>query len=136
LIVAAVTMGAWHLPVLYRGALHHEAVHAAEHVSLLVTSTVFWWALGLGSDRPHGPAVPLLFVAALPGTALGAAMTLAVAPWYPEYPSLADQQLAGVVMWAFAGLAYVLAAAVVFGVWLASSERETPARPAGVSVPT
>jgi cytochrome c oxidase assembly factor CtaG len=85
--------------------------------------------VGLGAARPRGGAVAAVFVAALPGTALGAALTLAAKPWYPDYPSLADQQLAGVVMWGFAGLAYVLAAAVVFGMWLRSVERDTPARP-------
>jgi cytochrome c oxidase assembly factor CtaG len=77
----------------------------------------------------------VLFVAALPGTALGAALTLASNPWYAEYPSMADQQLAGVVMWGFAGLAYVLVAACLFGIWLAGLERETPARPLEPAVP-
>ena len=70
----------------------------------------------------RGSGVPALFVAALPGSALGAALTLAGRPWYPAYPSLDDQQLAGVVMWAFAGTVYVVAAGVVFGLWLAAEE--------------
>ncbi|HTJ74526.1 MAG TPA: cytochrome c oxidase assembly protein [Acidimicrobiales bacterium] len=129
LVVSSAVMLAWHAPVLYEAALHHEVVHAFEHVSFLATATAFWWAVGLGAARPRGGAVAAVFVAALPGTALGAALTLAAKPWYPDYPSLADQQLAGVVMWGFAGLAYVLAAAVVFGMWLRSVERDTPARP-------
>jgi putative membrane protein len=129
LVVSSAVMVAWHMPVLYEAALHHEAVHALEHVSFLVTATAFWWAVGLGAARPRGGAVAAVFVAALPGTALGAALTLAGTPWYPDYPSVADQQLAGVVMWGFAGLAYVLAAAVVFGMWLRAVERDTPARP-------
>ncbi len=129
LVVASVVMLAWHAPALYEAALRHEAVHAFEHLSFLATATAFWWAVGVGSARPRGAAVALVFVAALPGTALGAALTLAARPWYPEYPSLPDQQLAGVVMWAFAGLAYVLVAAVLFGVWLRGVERDTPGRP-------
>ncbi len=128
-LVAAAVMISWHVPVLYESALHHEPVHAVEHASFVVSAAAFWWAVGIGSTRPRGAAVAVVFVAALPGTALGAAMTLSAGPWYAEYPSLADQQLAGVVMWAFAGLAYVLAAAVLFGVWLASVERDSPARP-------
>lgn len=129
LVVSSVVMLAWHAPVLYEAAVHHEAVHALEHLSFLATATAFWWALGVGSPRPRGAAVVVVFVAALPGTALGAALTLASRPWYPDYPSLPDQQLAGVVMWGFAGLAYVLLAAVLFGVWLRGVERDTPARP-------
>ena len=71
----------------------------------------------------------MLFAAALPGSLLGAGLTLAGAPWCRDYPSMSDQQLAGVIMWEFAGLAYVLAAACLFGLWLAGLERETPARP-------
>jgi putative membrane protein len=133
LVVASVVMVGWHAPALYEAALRQEVVHAIEHLSFLATATAFWWALGVGAARPRGAAVAVVFVAALPGTALGAALTLAGRPWYPEYPSLGGQQLAGVVMWAFAGLAYVLMAAVLFGVWLRGVERETPARPAAAS---
>lgn len=122
LAVQAIVMWAWHAPGLYEAALRHEPVHALEHLSLLGTATVFWWVLDV--RRPAGSAVAFVFAAALPGSALGAAMTLAASAWYPSYPALADQQLAGVVMWAFAGLAYVVMGAVVFGVWLARSERE------------
>ena len=135
LVVSSAVMLAWHAPDLYEAALHHEALHALEHVSFLATATAFWWSVGLGGARPRGAAVAVVFVAALPGTALGAALTLAQAPWYPDYPSIPDQQLAGVVMWGFAGLAYVLAAAVVFGMWLRGVERDTPARPTAAESP-
>jgi putative membrane protein len=126
LLAESVVMAAWHAPVLYRAALRHEALHGLEHASYLLTAVAFSWAVGVGSARRHGSAVAVVFVAALPGTALGAALTLASRPWYPEYPSMADQQLAGVVMWGFAGLAYVLAAACLFGVWLRGLERDNP----------
>jgi hypothetical protein len=38
---------------------------------------------------------------------------LAARPWYAPYPDLGDQQLAGVVMWAFGGAVYVVGAFVV-----------------------
>jgi putative membrane protein len=128
-LAQSMVMLAWHAPFLYEAALRHEVFHVVQHASYLVTATVFWWAVGLRATGRHGAAVPVLFVAALPGTVLGAGLTLAGTPWYEVYPSLSDQQLAGVVMWGFAGLAYVLAAACVFGLWLAGLERETPARP-------
>lgn len=134
LLLETAAMWAWHAPALYRGAVRHEALHGLEHASFVLTATAFWWAVGLGGGRRHGAAVPIVFVAALPGTALGAAITLAGRPWYAEYPSLADQQMAGVVMWAFAGLAYVLAAAALFGLWLAGLERDTPGRPVVAAV--
>ncbi len=128
-VVASLDMVGWHLPVAYRAALHHDALHMVEHASFLLSAIAFWWAVGLGSTGGHGAAVAVVFAAALPGSALGAALTLASRTWYPEYPSLSDQQMAGVVMWAFAGVAYVLAAACLFGVWLRRLESETPGRP-------
>ena len=136
LLTQTVVMWGWHAPALYQAALRQPVLHALEHASYLMTATAFWWAIGLGSGRPRGASVLLVFAAALPGSALGAAMTLAATPWYRAYPSLADQQQAGVVMWAFSGLAYVLVAAVVFGAWLSGTERDTPGRPlATVVVP-
>jgi putative membrane protein len=127
--VQTAVMWAWHAPVLYRAALANPQIHALEHLSFLVTACVFWWAVGAGSGQRHGGAVPAVFAAAFPGTVLGAAITLATRPWYAEYPSLADQQMAGVVMWGFGGLLYVLAAAALFGAWLAGAERQSPGRP-------
>jgi putative membrane protein len=129
LVAQSLVMLVWHAPVLYEQALHGDLVHVLQHASYVTTATAFAWAVGVGSPQRRGAAVPVLFVAALPGTALGAALTLASTPWYAGYLSMADQQLAGVVMWGFAGLAYVLAAACLFGLWLAGLERDTPARP-------
>jgi cytochrome c oxidase assembly factor CtaG len=94
-------------------------------------------AESVGTRR--GAGVVALFVAALPGSALGAALTLADHTWYPAYPALDDQQMAGVVMWAFAGTVYVVAAGVVFGLWLAAEQAyadadTTPPTPIGVGV--
>jgi putative membrane protein len=129
LAVQSAVMWAWHAPVLYDAALRHDPLHAVEHASYLLTAAAFWWCVGVGSARPRGGAVPVVFAAALPGSALGAALTLAAHPWYPAYPTMSDQQLAGVVMWGFGGLAYVLVAAVLFGLWVRAMETDTPPRP-------
>jgi putative membrane protein len=121
-VAQAVVMCGWHAPVLYQAALHHGAVHQLEHASFLAVATLFWWTMAGGRRSRRGAAVLALFVAAFPGTALGAAMLLAPHPWYAAYPSAADQQLAGVVMWSIAGLVDVVAAATLFFSWLSSSE--------------
>lgn len=132
LVVQAATMWAWHLPALYQAALDNAGLHALEHLSLLSTATAFWWAVAGGRPSRFGPGVLLVFVGGFPGTALGAALLLAPRPWYPAYVTagvpraLADQQLAGVVMWSVAGVAYVIAAAVLFGAWLAHDNRRQP----------
>lgn len=103
----AVVMLAWHLPGPFDAAERADGLHGLEHLSLLATAAAFWWAVGLGSRPPHRLSVLAVFAASMSGVGLGAAMTLASGTWYADHPSLADQQVAGVVMWAFAGLAYL-----------------------------
>lgn len=100
-------MGAWHLPLAFDAAERTVGVHVLEHVSLLGPAVLFWWAVGLGSRPPHRLSVLAVFAASMAGVGLGAAMTLAAAPWYAHHRTLSDQQVAGVVMWAFAGLVYL-----------------------------
>lgn len=121
-VVQTAVMWAWHAPALYEAAVKAPALHALEHLSFLGAGLLFWATMAAAVTTRRGSGVPVLFVAALPGSALGAALTLAGRPWYPAYPSLDDQQLAGVVMWGFAGTVYVVAAGVMFGLWLAAEE--------------
>jgi cytochrome c oxidase assembly factor CtaG len=109
---------AWHAPALYDAAVRSTPVHLAEHVSLLVAGVLLWRALGIGDGEVRAASVLALFAAAVPGTVLGLAMTLARHPWYSTYPHLAQQQLAGVIMWGPAGTAYALAGGALVIGWL------------------
>jgi cytochrome c oxidase assembly factor CtaG len=101
-------MWGWHAPRFYDAADRPVALHVVEHLSFLAAAGALWWAAGLGS-RPSPPIAALaVFVASLPGIALGAAMTIATEPWYDSYPSLAQQQVAGALMWSVGGAATVL----------------------------
>jgi cytochrome c oxidase assembly factor CtaG len=133
--VQTIAVGLWHVPRLYDAAVGNDAVHAAEHLTFLGVGCFFWWAVLRLSEQLGSPAgVVALFVASLPATLLGALMTLSTTSWYPPYATgtgahaVARQQLAGVVMWAFGGTVTVAAAAVLFGAWLASMERERATR--------
>ena len=119
-------MWLWHAPALYDAAVRHPLVHGLEHLSFVTSAAVFWWAVAGGRRSRFGAAVIVVFLGALPGTALGAAMLLAPRAWYPRYPDLSDQQLAGVVMWAFSGLIYVVGAVALFATWLSGLDRSTP----------
>jgi cytochrome c oxidase assembly factor CtaG len=106
-----VVMWSWHVPAAYAAASGRSPVHALEHLSFLAVGVAFWATV---LSRRVGIGAPLLlFIAALPGTALGVALTLAAGAWYPAYPDLGSQQLAGVVMWAGGGTAYLIGAAVL-----------------------
>jgi putative membrane protein len=136
-------MWAWHAPWLFQSALRNPPVHVVEHAMFLGSAFLFWWAVAAGRQARLGAAVLVVFLAAMPGTALGALLTLASHPWYPAYAhesaraALADQQLAGVVMWAFGGFAYVIAAAALFAVWMRGLEGALPGRTfARITLPT
>ena len=129
----------WHAPRLYESAVRHEAMHALEHASFLLTALLFWWVLaGHGARRRlgFGTAVLYLFTASLQSVILGALLALSRQPWYQVHfgttapwglSPLEDQRLAGLIMWVPAGLVYI--AALIPLVLDALGDR-TPAIPA------
>jgi putative membrane protein len=135
------TLWVWHLPGPYQAALASDLVHAAEHAGFLGTGVLFWWVVLSRQGRRLAPgfAVLYLFAAALQASALGALLTLAPAPLYPLQAAasaargvapLADQQLAGLIMWVPADLIYLSAAGTLFMRWLVSLEHTSPRRQA------
>jgi putative membrane protein len=148
-VLHAVTVWIWHAPTLYQASLANGWMHALQHTSFLVTAILFWGAL-LDPRRRHsyGTGVLYLFVTAAHTGVLGALMTVAPAGWYPRYAAtteawgfslLADQQLAGLIMWMPAGLLYTAAALLMLAAWLRESEQRAlaaarrPAASAGES---
>lgn len=134
LALQAAVMWAWHLPVAYQAAVHNGAIHAGEHLSFLLVSTAAWWSVVTGRRSRRGAAAVAALMGSVPGIALGSAMVLAPNPWYPLYvhggdvaAALVDQQVAGVVMWAFGGMATVVVGAGLFKSWLSRAELAEPA---------
>src|SRR5580704_11717123 len=39
------TMLAWHVPILFNAALAKDGLHIFQHLSFLVTGTIFWWPI-------------------------------------------------------------------------------------------
>jgi len=113
----------WHIPALYDAALRNENLHGIEHLSLLASVMLLWHALLRA--RYLGAGVLWLYLVTVPMTAFGVAMTISHTPWYGFYTgdatpadAVRDQQLAGVIMWGFGGLAAVVAAVSLFAAWL------------------
>ena len=134
----ALALWLWHVPRLFEAALENEGVHALQHASFLVTALLFWWAV-IGRDprvrAGSGAAIAYLFTTMLHTSALGALLTLAPTPWYPDYAQAAasfgfdaveDQQLGGLVMWVPGAAAYVIAALAI----VARLLTERPMQPA------
>lgn len=145
-LLATGVFWAWHAPPLFDAAARDGRLHALEHLSFLATSALFWWVVLRPAGRralSRGAAVLYLFAAALQASLLGALLTFARAPLYPDYTHkalaaghdpLADQQLAGLVMWVPMDVVFLAFASVVFLRWLAGEEEAQRARE-GLSPP-
>ncbi len=128
------TLWFWHASVPYDAALKHHTLHVLEHAGFLVTGVLFWRVVigPRAADRvSHGLGVMLVFAMAMQSVFLSALLTFARTPWYSAYANstatwsldpLADQQLAGVIMWIPAGLVYVGAGLALLVTWIRTSE--------------
>ena len=146
-VVQAAVLWGWHLPGPYQATLRSEIVHALQHASFLVAAGLFWWSVlhARPSSGGAGAAVASLFGTTIHTGALGALLTLTDRPWYPSYgrsawawglTPLEDQQLAGLVMWIPACLAYVVAALWIARRWLVEPDPGRLARPPVVAHPS
>jgi putative membrane protein len=134
-----------HFTPLYEKATESLPVHVLEHALLLGTAVVFW-AQVLGPERPHerdglGPerdgrpatmSYPLrllyLVVAMPQNTFLALAIFSTSTVLYPHYgtgpDALADQRLAGGIMWVAGDLVLLIAVLAVAAAWARHEERQ------------
>lgn len=127
----AVALWAWHIPAVFEAALAAEGVHIAQHACFLGTALFFWWSVfDRGRRDADAASLASLFTTMAHTGALGALLTFAQHPWYASYASgvpgltpLEDQQLGGLIMWAPASLAYLVAALVIASRWLLPPRR-------------
>ena len=103
------TMYVVHFSALFDASLRTPWVHGAEHLLFLGAAALFWWPVVRADPVPGRfpwPARLLYLVAAMPyQSMLGLAIYSSDHVLYAEYrgdwgtEALADQQLAGVLMW-------------------------------------
>jgi putative membrane protein len=127
----------WHIPILFEACLHDETLHGIQHASFFLSAILFWWAVlqGIHGRSGYGIAVVFVFATALHTGALGALITFASRPWYPDQTpaalsgmdALADQQLAGFIMWIVAGTWLTGLGLALFVAWLGQASRRKPA---------
>jgi cytochrome c oxidase assembly factor CtaG len=87
----------WHVPWLYDVALRHEWVHYTEHACWSIVGLLAWTIL-LDERRRTGRRVALAAAMFASGTVLTDVLVFTFHPIYPAYPSVSQQQLAGIVM--------------------------------------
>jgi cytochrome c oxidase assembly factor CtaG len=127
----------WHVPVLFDAALNNEYLHILEHLSFMVSATIFWWPIF--APLPECRLSPLsaqlyLLGGAMANSLIGIWLTFAPGALYSPYlhpddslrimellrstwgitPAI-DQEVAGLFMWVGGGFVFVsiMAAAIV-----------------------
>lgn len=135
-ILFAAVMWASHFSSLFDAALDNDFIHLAEHALYLGSALLFWWPV-VGADPspwrlPHPARVAYLFLGMPQSSFLGLAIFSAPDPLYTHYVTLArswgptplaDQQMAGGLMWAGGDAAFLVAMVVALWVWLRAEER-------------
>ncbi|MBX3013462.1 MAG: cytochrome c oxidase assembly protein [Caldilineaceae bacterium] len=139
----ALVLWIWHAPLLYQAAVVDPFIHLLEHVSFFGVALLFCELLVNIQRRRkagYGLILLILFTTAMHSGLLGALLTFAATPLYPVYglgtaqwglSLLADQQLAGVIMWVPVGFFYLGAMLLLIARWL--QELERPATPSQTS---
>jgi len=133
----------WHLPGLYEAALRSPMLHILEHLSFVASAYLLWWRI-LDTRQLRssiGSAIMLAFVTALHSGLLGVLLLFSASNWYTAYdPSmirswgltpLADQQIAGLLMWLPGSLVYLVAALALLGCWFQKMEERYSSTTAG-----
>lgn len=121
------------MPALYEAALDHEGLHTLEHATFVGAAVLFWWGIvhGRYGRVGYGASALYVFATMVHTGVLGAMFALSTSPVVPHYQSraaaaadaLADQQLAGLIMWIPSGLVLTAAGLVLLLAWIAESER-------------
>jgi len=124
--LAAIAMIGWHVPAAYELALRSDFCHELEHTCFLFTSILFWWhVVQPFPSRARWPrwSVPVyLFFGMFPSAAVGAFLAFCDRVLYPSYSNapplfqvtpLADQVLAGSLMWGFGMLVCIIPAVII-----------------------
>lgn len=137
--IFGIILWVWHAPALYQAALRSRMLHVVEHLCFFGAALLFCWLLVSAhrhlrtrSGAGYGIVLLIVFTTAMHSGLLGALLTFAVTPLYPIYTAsvaqwgltlLADQQLAGVIMWIPVGFFYLGAMLVLVARWLQEMER-------------
>lgn len=124
-----VVMWAVHFSPLFELALESEPIHELEHLLLLATGYLYWLP-AIGSEPMPtrlgwSGRFLYLFLGMPVSSVLGLTLVAQTEPLYPAYvaasgwtAALADQRLAGTVMWVGGDLIGIVLLAVVVWLWL------------------
>jgi putative membrane protein len=129
-------MWASHFSGLFDAALEDPLVHEGEHLLYIVSGLLFWWPVVGADPSPwrmgYGARVGYLALGMPQNTFLGLAIYSAPVVLYPHYQTLvrawgpdplADQQLAGGLMWVVGDFLFIIPLLIVVAAWMRAEER-------------
>lgn len=141
--LAVITMTAvlwvWHGRATYELAVRSTWVHVVQHATFFTAGLLLWSVVfrsARSRDLPPIVGVIVLFAIGLQTTFLAALMTFSPRPWYDVFATttspwgldpLADQHLAGTLMWFPSGFLNLAAALWLLVGWMLRSPTEAPA---------
>ena len=136
-VLFAGVMWATHFSPLFDLALENRWIHDLEHVLYLGSALLFWWpAVGVDPAPwrlPHPVRILYVLLQMPQNTFLAVVILNASAPLYPHYASLvrpwgptplADQQIAGGIMWLGGDMLFIAAVATILAGWMRHEERD------------
>jgi cytochrome c oxidase assembly factor CtaG len=130
----------WHDPMLYNAALEREWVHDLEHLTFFGVAMLYWWhVLGAGPvvHKPFSTVGRFIYLlmAIPPNMIAGVVIAFSESPIYSHYEAMpriwgmsvmADQRLAGVIMWVPGSMMYMIFALILAARWLKKEEEKPP----------
>jgi putative copper resistance protein D len=139
LVFTAVMWGS-HFSPLFNASLEDPLIHQFEHLLYLTSALLFWWPIVAVDPSPWRLPPPVralyAFLQMPQNTFLALSIFSSSTPLYPHYETLqrnwgptviADQQLAGGLMWIIGDLVFLVAILYVVWDWMRQEDRDTAA---------
>lgn len=137
-LIFAGTMWTSHFLPIFNAALENTWIHRLEHLWYMSAALLFWWPV-IGADpspwrMPHPVRLLYVFLQMPQNSFLALAIYNAGEPLYDHYATLirtwgpsalTDQQAAGITMWVFGDMLFLVALGFLAYAWVKHEEFET-----------
>jgi putative membrane protein len=137
-LIFAVVVWASHFSPLFNAALEDPVVHTFEHALFMVSALLFWWPAVALDPAPwrmgHPGRLMHVFMQMMQNTFLAVVILFAPSALYSHYETvvrdwgptpLADQRLAGGIMWFVGDLIFLTAIMALVAGWIRSDARDS-----------
>lgn len=131
--------GGWHDPLLYNLALRYSWVHDIQHLTFFGTAMLLWWTVIDAAPHLHRPMIwgRIAMVAGVIPVNMAVGIVIATAteviyPYYATVPriwgftAVADQSIAGVIMWTSGSEMLVLAIILLMASGMRDNSKKPP----------